>query len=93
MSRKKIIRNTVLHRYEYDYNMFNLHYPVIRVVVIAPRKIYLQIEPPMSGRSAEDREFDRESSLSSKTESMDSITRQVGVRANLLANMLTNTSV
>ena len=47
----------------------------------------------MSGRSAEDRDFDRASSVSSTTESMDSITRQVGVRANILANMMTNTSI
>jgi len=28
-SPKKIIRNTVLQRFEYDYNMFHLHYAVI----------------------------------------------------------------
>ena len=47
----------------------------------------------MSGRSAEDRDFDRESSASTSTEEMDTITRQVGMRANILANMMTNTSI
>lgn len=41
LSLKKIIRNTVLRRFEYDYNMFHVHYAVIRLNIMALKKLYI----------------------------------------------------
>ncbi|CAG5111587.1 Oidioi.mRNA.OKI2018_I69.chr2.g5878.t1.cds [Oikopleura dioica] len=75
---QKDYQNKTLNRFQVDYKMFHEHY---------------LIEPLMSGRSAEDRDFDRESERSSTTQEYDTITHEVAVRANILANMMTNTSI
>ena len=38
---EKITRNTVLRRFEYDYNMFHVHYAVIKINLMALKKLYI----------------------------------------------------